>query len=153
VAGLVASGEAGEDQAVIAAPKIPFPVYYPKLIRRGGRFYDGFSSDAPRTYDLFDTDRKRHRAYRMTIEAPGIGEYYGIQGTDWMDAPVIANPSEVRKSGGREFMLFRDGSRLRMVAWRTDRAVYWVSNTLLRSLTNRQMLGIARSLTRIGRAG
>jgi polyisoprenyl-teichoic acid--peptidoglycan teichoic acid transferase len=153
VPGLVESGDAGEDQAVIAAPKIPFPVYYPKLIRRGGRFYDGFSSDAPRTYDLFDTDKRRHRAYRMTIEAPGIGEYYGIQGTDWMDPPVIANPSEVRRTGGRELMLFRDGSRLRMVAWRTDRAVYWVSNTLLRSLTNRQMIGIARSLTRIGRAG
>jgi polyisoprenyl-teichoic acid--peptidoglycan teichoic acid transferase len=153
VPGLVAAGETAEDQAVIAAPKIPFPVYYPKLIRRGARFYDGFSSDAPRTYDIFDPARKRYRAYRMTLEAPGIGEYYGIQGTNWKDAPLIANPSEIRKSGGREFMLFRDGSRLRMVAWKTDNAVYWVSNTLLRSLTNRQMLGIARSLTRIGRAG
>jgi hypothetical protein len=40
-----------------------------------------------------------------------------------------------------------------MVAWRTDNAVYWVANTLLRSLNNQQMLGIARSLTRIGRGG
>ena len=76
-----------------------------------------------------------------------------MQGTDWMNPPILANPSETRRSGGREFMLFRDGSRLATVAWRTDNAVYWVSNTLLRSLNNRQMLGIARSLTRIGRSG
>jgi hypothetical protein len=34
------------------------------------------------------------------------------------------------------------------VAWRTGRAVYWVSNTLSHDLTNQQMLGIAASLTR-----
>ncbi len=37
-----------------------------------------------------------------------------------------------------------------LVAWRTERGVYWVSNTLSRSLTNRQMLSISRSLSRIG---
>ena len=31
--------------------------------------------------------------------------------------------------------------RLRLVAWRTPRGVYWVSNTLSQTLTNRQMLG------------
>jgi hypothetical protein len=28
--------------------------------------------------------------------------------------------------------------------------VYWISNTLLQSLTSKQMLGLARSLTRVG---
>ena len=151
--GLDSSPQQGEDQAVIAAVKLPFPVYYPKAIRRGARYWDGNSRSAPRTYDIFDLQKRRHRAYRMVIEAPGIGEYYGVQGTNWMDPPIIAKPSEVRDVGGRKLMLFRDGSRLRMVAWRTDRAVYWVTNTLLRTLTNRQMLGIARSLTRVGSSG
>jgi len=31
------------------------------------------------------------------------------------------------------------------VAWRTPKAVYWVSNTLLQSLSKDQMLSIARS--------
>jgi hypothetical protein len=35
-----------------------------------------------------------------------------------------------------------------MVAWRTSHAVYWVSNTLTQSLTSRQMIAIAASLTR-----
>ena len=151
--GLVVAGRPAEDKAILAGVKLPFPVYYPKDILRGGRFWDGFSSDAPRTYDLHDVEGRKHRAYRMVIEAPGLGEYYGIQGTDWRDAPILANPSETREVGGRKLMLFRDGSRLRLVAWRTKRAAYWVSNTLLRSLTNQQMIGIARSLTRVGRGG
>jgi polyisoprenyl-teichoic acid--peptidoglycan teichoic acid transferase len=36
------------------------------------------------------------------------------------------------------------------VAWRTPRAVYWVSNSLSETLTNSQMLAIARSLGRVG---
>ena len=45
---------------------------------------------------------------------------------------------------GRTYKLFYDGSRLRLVAWSTPRAVYWVSNTLSKTLTNKQMLAIAR---------
>jgi hypothetical protein len=47
--------------------------------------------------------------------------------------------------GKRTFELHYDGDRLRLVAWRTRKAVYWVSNTLLLTLTERQMLAIARS--------
>jgi hypothetical protein len=38
-----------------------------------------------------------------------------------------------------------------MVAWRTRGAVYWVSNTLSRTLSEREMTGIAASLARFGR--
>ena len=52
---------------------------------------------------------------------------------------------------GRSYRVAYDGSRIRTVAWRTPRGVYWVSNSLSGALTNRQMLGIARSLKRFGR--
>ena len=32
-----------------------------------------------------------------------------------------------------------------MVAWRTDRGVYWLQNTLLQTLSEEQMLAIAKS--------
>ena len=38
-----------------------------------------------------------------------------------------------------------DGDRLRLVAWRTPKAVYWISNTLLLTLDEKQMMAIARS--------
>jgi LCP family protein required for cell wall assembly len=150
VPGLSPTGTPVEDDAILAQPKVPFPVYYPKLIRTGGRFWDGFESSKPRTYDIFSPEKKRYRAYRFTVEAPGLGEYYGIQGTNWKNPPVLAKPSGTQTVKGRKMLLFRDGSRLRMVGWKTGKASYWVTNTLLRSLTNRQMLAIAGSLTRIG---
>jgi polyisoprenyl-teichoic acid--peptidoglycan teichoic acid transferase len=35
------------------------------------------------------------------------------------------------------------------VAWRTPKAVYWISNTLLQTLSERQMMAIARSARRL----
>ncbi len=140
--GLERAPQEVEDAAIVAAGRMPFPVHAPKWMRTGSTFADGFQGeDRLRTYDLYDTERRRHRAYRLTFAAPGNGEYYGVQGTGWKDAPVVRDPDEVR---GR-FLLFRDGERLRHVAWVGDEAVYWVSNTLLRSLSNAQMLGLARS--------
>lgn len=52
--------------------------------------------------------------------------------------------------GGRTFKLFGDGKRLRLVSWETPQGVYWVANTLLGTLTNQQMLGIAESTRRFG---
>jgi hypothetical protein len=51
---------------------------------------------------------------------------------------------------GRDYRLYYAGKKLRLVAWRTESATYWVSNTLGLALTNTEMLGIARSLTRVG---
>ena len=51
--------------------------------------------------------------------------------------------------GGRRYRVYRDGAHTRLVAWETPHGVYWVSNSLSRALSNRAMLGIARSLTRI----
>jgi hypothetical protein len=67
-----------------------------------------------------------------------------------MGPPILDNPSGHARMVGRTYDLYYDGNRLRLVAWRTSHAAYWVSNTLLETLTNKQMLGIARSLRRLG---
>ena len=64
------------------------------------------------------------------------GEYWGVQGMTWRDPPILANPDRIRKQSGRELLLFYDGSKLRMVGWKTPRAAYWVSNTLGRKISN-----------------
>ena len=108
--------------------------------------------DDSRAYDIVDRAGKRHRAYRIVAYEGRIGQYYGIQGTDWRSPPILDNPSASVTSGGRTFKLFYDGSRLKLVAWRTRRGSYWVSNTLLRTLTNKQMLALARSARTLGGA-
>jgi hypothetical protein len=76
------------------------------------------------------------------------GQYYGIEGTDWRTPPLLSHPTGRRTVNGRHLLLFREGERLRTVAWRTSRATYWVSNTLGNSLTNDQMIGIAATARR-----
>jgi hypothetical protein len=46
-------------------------------------------------------------------------------------------------------MLFYNGDRLRLVAWKTKKASYWISNTLLQSVSAKEMLGVARWMSRV----
>lgn len=144
--GLEDAKTAGEDQAISAAPGVPFPVLFPR-VRKAGSVY----VDVPRTYVIDAPEGKRYPAYRIVARTGELGAYYGIQGTTWKDPPLLENPSETQKlTGGRTLLLYGDGNRLRLVALKTPGGAYWVSNTLLLSLTNRQMVAIARSLRRIG---
>ncbi len=145
--GLILNKTAGEDQAIALQTHVGFGVIYPKLMAARG----AYRVDDRRAYDIFDRNHHRYRAYRIVASAGDIGQYYGVEGTTWMAPPLLDNPSETRTLNGRPFELFFDGRRLRLVAYRSKHAVYWVSNTLLETLSNRQMLAIARSLTRIGR--
>jgi LCP family protein required for cell wall assembly len=145
-AGLVLNRNLGEDQAIALATHLKFPVFYPKLLAARG----AYRVPDRRTYDIYDRGKHKYRAYRIVVSQGDIGQYYGIQGMNWSSPPILDNPSETRMLNGRKFELFFDGSRLRLVAYRRKNDAYWVSNTLLESLTNKQMLAIAESLTRVG---
>ena len=135
---------ASRGQGQIAKDRVGFPVYYPRKLVRGS----SFAEDAPRAYTITSTNDKRYRAYKMVVFTGYIGEYYGVQGTSWRDPPILQHASETRKVRGREYKLYYNGDRLRMVAWQTDHGAYWISNTLLQTLSAKEMLGVARSLTR-----
>jgi LCP family protein required for cell wall assembly len=145
VRGLEEARAQGVDQAVLADPKLKFPFYFPTL-RTSGAAYAGTE---PRIYTIRDEKGKKHEAYRLVVSKGLAGEYYGIQGMTWKDPPILDNPDEIRETNGRRYELYYDGRRLRLVAWRTRRAVYWVSNTLSQSLNKQQMLAVADSLTRL----
>jgi polyisoprenyl-teichoic acid--peptidoglycan teichoic acid transferase len=145
VPGLEEARAQGVDQAVLADPKLKFPFYFPTL-RTNGAAYAGTE---PRVYTIRDETGRKHEAYRLVVSKGIAGEYYGVQGMTWKTPPILDDPDETRTLGGRRFRLYYDGRRIRIVAWRTRRAVYWVSNTLSASLNSRQMLAIAQSLTRL----
>jgi LCP family protein required for cell wall assembly len=145
--GLENAPDLGRQQALAAlAGGARIPIYYPRKRTKGALF----AGQEPRVYAIRDPDGRVHNSYRMVVSTGRLGQYYGLQGTAWKDPPILDDPSEKRTIGGREYELHYDGDRLRLVAWRTDEAVYWISNTLLLSLTERQMLDIARSSVRLG---
>jgi polyisoprenyl-teichoic acid--peptidoglycan teichoic acid transferase len=146
--GLVVNKTAGEDLGAQLSVKLGsrLPVYYPKVMTATGNYKPNDS----RAYTIKDRSGNRYRAYRIVAYEGRFGQYYGVQGTTWPSPPILDDPSETRRVGKRTFELFYDGKRLRLVAWRTSRGAYWVSNTLLRSLSEKQMLALASSLTRVG---
>ncbi len=140
----------GKAQAAALA-NAGMPVYYPRLIpAAAGVQYEALvPGEYPRAYQLHDESAVPHPAYRMVVSVnPALGQYYGIQGTAWQSPPILAHPNETRTVGGKRLALYRNGHLLSVVAWRTPRGVYWISNTLTDGLNNQQMLGIAASLTR-----
>ena len=146
IQGLVEARAEGENQAIVGARKVDFPFYFPTL-RTSTAAYKG---QEPRTYTIRDEKRRKHDAYRLVLAKGVVGEFYGVQGMSWRYPPILDDPSETIVRGGRKLMVFRDGKRIRLVAWRTRKAVYWVANTLTQSLSGKQMLGIAASLKRLG---
>lgn len=152
--GLVLNKRMGEDLVapLEAAGKIRFPMYFAKALTPAGRYPTSTQiAPMPRLYTLRDRADKPHQAYRMVVlENELEGQYYGIQGTTWQHPPILDGASATLRMRGRTYELHYDGKRLRTIAWRTSKAVYWVSNTLSLKLSNNQMRGLARSLTRLG---
>jgi hypothetical protein len=147
--GLMVDVSDGVAQAKALGP-IGIPIYYPKLIRSSSTYCSSPKS-YPRAYLLHDRRGVVHYAYRMTLVMnPALGQYYGVQGTTWQNPPLLNSPSGTRFVNGKQLMLFGNGSKLSVVAWRTRQGVYWISNTLTDDLTNGQMIAIAASLSRAG---
>jgi polyisoprenyl-teichoic acid--peptidoglycan teichoic acid transferase len=151
--GLVPAREVGEEEAKIVARKMSsgFPVFYATRLPSGAAYEESnpeLHIQDPRVYHFKDTDGNRHGAYRMvlTLELPDGVHYFGVQGIQgWSDPPLLAAPSVTQTIRGREYEIFFDGDRVRLVAWHRGDNTYWVANSLLRVLTSDQMIGIARS--------
>ena len=143
---------AGEgDRPPGAQQRFKLPVYAPAWLTPKGRYPQSTGvAPAPRLYSIRDRGGKRHQAYRLVVLENEIeGQYYGIQGTTWRSPPILDGAHSTQRMAGRSYRVYYDGGKIRLVAWETPRGVYWVSNSLSRDLSNRAMLGIARSLTRI----
>jgi polyisoprenyl-teichoic acid--peptidoglycan teichoic acid transferase len=146
VSGLEVAETEGEDQAIVAKRRLDFPFYFPKLRVSGSRYV----GTVPRTYTIRDELGRKHRAYRMVISLGIAGEYYGIQGMTWRKPPILDGPHDTEKVGKRKLQVYYDGRRVRLVAWRSRKAVYYVHNTLARTVSKTRLVAIAASLERLG---
>jgi LCP family protein required for cell wall assembly len=126
--------------------KVPFPLMVPTIIERSS----WVSSEKPiRLYRI--DPRGKHKAVRL-IYRMGSNEYWGVEMTDWEDAPVLSDRSLTRRIGKRVYDLYYNGPKLHMVVLNTSKGRYWVVNTLLDRLSNETMLAIAKGLKPLARA-
>jgi LytR cell envelope-related transcriptional attenuator len=118
--------------------RVDFRLQLPTVLERSS----SIDSESPaRVYKINDD----HRAVRLTFRT-SASEYWGIEQTDWDDAPILADPNTTHREKGRRYDFYYSGSHLHMVVVRADGATYWVVNTLLDKLSNETMLAIARGL-------
>jgi LCP family protein required for cell wall assembly len=126
--------------------RVPFPLLVPTIIER--------SSWTDRTLPVrmyWIDPGENHKAVRL-VYSMGSNEYWGVQMSDWDDAPALDDRSLTRRIKGRIYDLYYDGPKLHMVVLRTKHARYWVINTLLDRLSNETMLAIAKGLKPLPRA-
>ena len=157
--GLTADVNDGKAQAKALGP-IGMEIDFPKLILANSQYCSNNTSVCPeqlnagsgfypRAYLLHDRHGVAHYSYRMTLVMnPALGQYYGVQGTTWQNPPILSSPTSTKMVNGKQLMLFANGGKLSLVAWRTSQGVYWVSNTLTDDISNKQLVAIAASLTR-----
>ena len=165
-AGLNADPADGRTQAA-ALKHAKLPVYFPRLIAANSAYCSAITGNCnngdepatayahsyPRAYSIIGPGGGRYHAYRMTLLLNPNNyedEYYGVQGTTWNTPPILSSPSGTKIVGGRKLFLYKDGSKLTLVAWHHDGDAYWISNNLTENLPTSQMLEIAASLTRYG---
>jgi LCP family protein required for cell wall assembly len=118
---------------------VPFPVDLPS-VQTGPATPNDFHA-----YTIRDERNLVHYGYRIDWSAGSEGEYYGIEGMNWTDPPLFANPSATSTIAGRTYMFVDDGSAFHDIGWRQGNVLYWVSNSLNETLSNAQMLALAES--------
>jgi LCP family protein required for cell wall assembly len=121
--------------------QVPFTLEAPTVLEQNS-YPDSSNGDvASRVYWI----DKSHKAVRLVFRTGG-NEYWGIEETNWNNAPVLGDKSFQHDLGGREFDLYYAGPHLHMAVLQAHGATYWVVNTLLDSLSNETMIAIAKGL-------
>jgi LCP family protein required for cell wall assembly len=120
--------------------RVPFRLELPAVLER---------SSTPDTEEPIRryTISNGHQAVRLTFKlGTGVNEYWGIEETDWSDAPILGERNFTHLIHGRRFDLYYSGANLHMITLRENHATYWIVNSLLDSLSNETMLAIAQGL-------
>ena len=123
--------------------RLRFRLELPRFVERNSRL----DLEAPARIHVI---KKGHRALRLTFRT-GLNEYWGIEETDWTDAPILKDANFQQTIRGRKYALYYSGPHLHMVVLQENGATYWVVNSILDALSNETMLAIARGLVPLGK--
>lgn len=121
------------------APYLPFPLEYPRIRNT----YAEAEPDMLRLYSLHGPGHRPYKSYVIVIDRGLLGQYYDVEGTTWQDPPILSKPSTNVQIGRRSYSLYYSGEHVTTVAWHEGNAVYWVENTLVNSVSPREMIEIA----------
>ncbi len=137
---LVPTGPTELGQARAAESGLPFPYEYPRVQDRGG---SGIPADL-RSYQIRAPGGTSYPIYAQVFSAGQLGQFYDVQGTPWIGAPLLRDPQQTVRVGGRTYQLYYESQHLNLVAWSEYGAAYWVRNSLTNAVPNGELLAIAQ---------
>jgi LCP family protein required for cell wall assembly len=131
----------GATRSLIRAVRhqVPFRVQYPTVIDRSSHVDP--EPPNPRVYSI-----SGHKAVRLVFSTGVPGQFWGVEETNWNNAPILAEKNFHRHFAKRTFVFYYSGSNLRMIVLKQFGATYWIVNTLDNALSNETMIAIARGL-------
>lgn len=130
------------------APYLPFPLEYPRIRNT----YAEAEPDTLRLYKLHGPHGAPYPSYVIVIDRGLLGQYYDVEGTTWSNPPLLSKPSQTVQIGSRSYSLYYDGEQVVTVAWHQSGGTYWVQNTLINSISPREMIEIAEETQPVDRA-
>lgn len=153
-AGLIDATGTGQQYAAtfesfMAKKKARLPIFYPTKVVPSSSA--GISPDSQAAAVAGPDNKRTFYMYKFVLpyQEAGFTSYYGVSGVNWRNPPILNNPSETRTIDGRDYLLFYERDKLRLVGWKTKRGSYWVINTLTRALSEDEMLGLATATSEL----
>ncbi len=149
-------GATGAEQPILDAAEwqeaqddIPFPLEAPTYLPPGFS-YAGKVPESGGTYGI-KTGGETKPGVRMLYRYQESDEYLGVSATTWLDAP-LAGEGMTADSHGVTYTVVGTLGKASHVWWKRDQVLYWVSNTLMYALSEKQLLEIAESMRPVGAA-
>jgi hypothetical protein len=116
-----------------------FPLFVPHTLALGS------SLSTDEGVRLFGPTRGRQELV-LTFNLNNGIEYWQIEESDWLNAPLFQTPTKHFLYQGRTFKEWTSGGQIQRIAVFVGHSVYWVQNTILNSLSNSTMTAIAEGL-------
>jgi LCP family protein required for cell wall assembly len=139
---VVANADATRSLLLRRQRKVPFKLEVPTVLAVNSQ---PDTQGVPiRTYKIDGDDRAVRLSF--AFQNGGYTEYWGVEETNWTDAPVLSDANFDQTIKGRHYRFYWNGPDLHMIALYENGATYWVVNTLLDSLSPSTMTAIAKGL-------
>ena len=126
-----------------AQKTVPFPLEAPSYLPNGF-VYAGKTPEGDGTYGISVGSGTRP-AVRMAYRYQNSELYLGVSATTWTDAPLAGDGMPVQ-SNGVVYTVVGTLGKPDHVWWKKNGVLYWVSNTLMYTLSDQDLLKIAETM-------
>lgn len=128
---------------------VPFPLEAPGYLPES--FHFAYVSPEQGTYQI-DPNGDSKPAVRMVYRYKTADLYLGVSATTWTEAP-LASKGETVDHGGVTYTLVGTSNKVHHIWWVKDGVLYFISNTLMHTVSRDDLLQMATSMTRVDQIG